>query len=83
MNKGQMGNLEARRNSIDELMATSMVPGFHSDYPLQNVALQSALRKKVAEKVAQQESIDSEEPENSQDEENNQLLGDEQNSEVD
>ena len=47
-----MGNLEARRNSIDELMATSMVPGFHSDYPLQNVALQSALRKKVAEKVA-------------------------------
>ena len=52
MNKGSMGNLEARRNSIDELMATSMVPGFHNDYPLQNVALQSALKKKIAEKVA-------------------------------
>ena len=55
MNKSQMGQLEARRNSIDEMMATSMVPGFHNEYPLQNVALSSALKKAIAEKVAMQE----------------------------
>ena len=55
MNKSQMGNLEARQNNVDDIVATSMVPGFHNEYPLQNVALSNALKNAVAKKIAYQE----------------------------